>query len=548
MLLELKISNFALIEEQSIAFGAGLNVISGETGSGKSIVLQALELVLGARPKTQYLRAGAKEWRVEALFDLSATAPKIRAQFPEFLEGNELAVLRTMNAEGRGKVYLNGRVATLAMLEETVGRLINICRQGHQGRLIDPRYHLELIDEFSGNQELLAEYGSRYQSWSALAVQLAEFEERAARAARRQSELEFLIEELSAVKPRAGLRDELEQKLKGLANSEAVQEKAAQLISSFEEEGGILACLSQVEHAGHDLARIAPQAAELAERLGTLSAEAEALTDEIKRRFERVELNPEEIEALREELAELARLERKYRTDSAGLAAMLAESSEELATIQDPGSHAELQARVSENEKMVRAAAAKLRAARSAGAARLVKQVERELAELNMKEAKLRIDFTEAEPGPYGMDQVNFLAAPNKGEGFKALAQIASGGELSRLMLVMKKILRDRSGVNVLVFDEVDSGVSGAVARSVGEKLKGLASDSQVICITHLAQVASMADHHLVVEKQVGKRTVSLIREIQGDEKIDEIARMLAGYTLTKASRESAKELLSSKD
>ena len=547
MLSELRITNFALFESQSILFGSGLNVISGETGSGKSIVLQALEMILGARAKAQYIRAGCDALTVEAVFELSALAEDVRAGLPEIARGDELVVSRSVNTAGKGRVLINGQLGSVALLEDIVGRIVNICGQGSQGRLLDSRYHLELVDDFSTQQALLAEYRSAYQKYRELSQKLETLESNAARGAARSEELRLAIDELTPLKPVAGLREELEATVRRHANAEGILSKSQELLEVFRSSDGLSSRISQLSGDVAELVKLDPDMAEGLQLIKSAQAELAEVESLIEKRSASVDVNATELEALRDRLAEVARLERKYRSNSEGLALLLSDMQAELSGMEGGTGLKELRAECAAAQSAAEGLAKKLSQVRKKAALKLSSAVEAELAELSMADAKLRVNISElSECGPDGLDKVFFEVQPNKGEGYKPLSQIASGGELSRIMLVMKKLLGDRQGVNVLIFDEVDTGISGAVARAVGEKLKALAQQSQVLCITHLAQVASMADHHFLVSKLSGERTVSLVRELPANERVEEIARMLAGYNITKASRESARELLAS--
>ena len=272
----------------------------------------------------------------------------------------------------------------------------------------------------------------------------------------------------------------------------------------------------------------------------------ESLETEVLSYLSSLSLDENKLLLLREELAEIARLERKYRCNDSGLIELLKTSKARLSTLADLNDGKELGKKLQTCREELQAIAHELSKRREISGNTLVKAVEKDLTSLSMPEAKIKVEIEEADFSESGCDLLEFLISTNKGEMFKPLRQIASGGELSRIMLVLKKNLKDRSGVNVLVFDEVDTGISGSVARAVGEKLKNLSAHSQVICITHLAQIASLADIHILVNKEVNDRTISLVKVLQGEEKVDEIARMLAGYEITDATRESAKELLSS--
>jgi DNA repair protein RecN (Recombination protein N) len=311
-------------------------------------------------------------------------------------------------------------------------------------------------------------------------------------------------------------------------------------------EEGISASLKEVAGALQEIQRLDPSAQKMVEEFEVARnalAESELSID---RYVSSLEFDADSLEGLRSELSELARLERKYRLDDAGLCALRVDAERELVVLNAVTGAKELEQEVAALfDQMMRVGRA-LSVARQRGAIDLTKAVVSDLKELNMTGASLQVTFSEGEPSSLGLDKIEFLISTNKGEPHGALNKIASGGELSRVMLVLKKILRERSGVNVLIFDEVDTGVSGGVARSVGQMLKEISAQSQVICITHLPQVASLSDRHFLVNKQVGDRAVTTVKQLTEEEKVDEIARMLAGYTITEASRASARELIGS--
>lgn len=548
MLTELRIANFAIIEEQLITFAPGLNVISGETGSGKSIILNALELILGARPRPHFIRAGADSLEIEAHFDLSRCSAALLEQLPDVARGRELLISRSMNRNGKGRVQINGRLGSVALLEEISQKIITLCSQGQQIRLLEPKYHLELVDSFAANDTALAEYQNLYRVWRGTVERLARAEQDWDSREARRAELAALIEELQRVAPRAGLRDELEERVRRLEGGERIIGGLTELTDGISQDGGARDQLSTALHGLSELARVDRSLAPYLAALQATRTGLDELIKDLEHHAAAVEIDEELLAQQREQLAELARIERKYRSDASGLAAMLERSVAELAELDRLNSPERLRAEEATSHATAQKAARTLSSRRRKAAEQLSAQVGRELAELNMPDAELRVEMEErAELGADGIDSLELIIATNKGEPFKPLRQVASGGELSRIMLVLKKSFQERSGVNVLIFDEVDSGISGGVARAVGEKLRAVAQHSQVICITHLPQVASLADHHLLVDKVVGDRTVSIVKELSSEEKVNEIARMLAGFNITETARESARELLSSK-
>lgn len=549
MLSELTISNFAIIERQSLSFHPHFNVISGETGAGKSIILHALEFILGGKGSASLIRAGAEQLEVQALFDLTAVAPSIRAELPEIVgEGDELVVSRTQPREGRGKVLINGRLGTVSLLEEIVRKLVNICSQHHQTKLLDSKYHLELLDGFAENVALRASVREIYVQWSAAREQLERIQIDEAESLRKREELNQIVEELEALPNlRAGRRQELEAEIKKIGNFEKLLQAGQRALNLLAGEDGLSSSLRDISSALHDMVRLDPATEHVVRGFEVARQSLGESELAISRYVDTLELDSGALERLREELSELARLERKYRLNDEGLAIRLEQARSELQRISDSGVMQALEKEVETLFAKLRSEANELSATRRQAAKRLEAAVAKDLAELAMADAVLQVRCSESGPTIHGIDKVDFAISTNKGEPVGPLAQIASGGELSRVMLVLKKILREQSGVNVLIFDEVDTGISGGVARSVGRMLKAISGQSQVLCITHLPQVASLSDKHFLVEKEVGERTLTVVRALSEGEKVDEIARMLAGFTITDASRASARELIESR-
>jgi len=547
MLTELTITNFAIIERQTLSFHSGFNVISGETGAGKSIILNALEFILGGRVSPSVVRAGAEQAEVQALFDLTVVPAEVRQELPEVAHGEELVVSRTLPREGRGKVLINGRLGTLALLEEIVRRLVNICNQHHHTRLLDPRFHLELLDGFGTDAELLTRCKLLYRAWHSKRIDLDRVERDAEQVLNRREELTAQLEELGRLPSlKAGYRDFLEGEIRRRANAEKLITLGQQAAAVLNAEEGITQGLKSVSNLELEMARLDAGFEEMVEQLDKITAGLAEHEANLDRYLASIDLDSETLEQYRVELSELARLERRFRMNDEQLATLRIDFGRELDQLTDGNALAKLKREVERSYEVMSLVCQEIHKGRTAASHQLCRLVATDLHELNMREASLKVRFTEVEPNQFGTDRVEFLIATNPGEDHKPLNEIASGGELSRVMLVLKKILRERSGVNVLIFDEVDTGVSGGVARSVGRMLKEIAQRSQVICITHLPQVASLSDRHFLVNKQVGERAVTVVKELSDTEKVDEIARMLAGYTITDASRASARELIAS--
>ena len=544
MLTELQIRNFAIIEEQSVEFGSGLNVITGETGSGKSIILGALEFILGARTKAHAVRAGAESLEVEAHFDLRELSDDIRAVLPEIAQCDELAILRSLNTNGRSRVTINGRLGTVALLEEIASRLINICGQNQHIKLLEGDYQLDLLDSFAANKEVRDRYGKLFVQASEAARLLKQARSDSERSIMRRAELEFVVEELGKIEPRAGMRAQLEAEVRKQSNGEKICAALAQISSQLADDSGPISRLKSIARQMHEVAKLDLALEAQQNSIDRALEELLECEGDLVRHARQVNLDDQGLEALRQRLAEIARVERKYRIDDAGLEALLAAAQLELSQLSDPLHLEKLNSQALSTREAAIACATELSISRGTAARALAREVQNELAELAMAGVRLKVEITPQEMSAHGCDRVEFTIATNKGEPFKPLKLIASGGELARIMLVLKKVLRERSGVNVVVFDEVDTGVSGAVARAVGMKLRALAEQSQVICVTHLPQVASLASVHLLVGKEVGKRTVSRVRILSQKERVDEIARMLSGSEVTAAARASARELL----
>lgn len=549
MLSELTISNFAIIERQSLSFHPAFNVISGETGAGKSIILNALEFILGGKASPQFIRTGAEQMEVQALFDLSDVPADIRAELPEIVgEDDELVVSRSLPREGRGKVLIGGRLGTVSLLEEIVRKLVNICSQHHHTRLLDPRYHVELLDGFCGCAAQVSEMQAIYRRWTEKRGELEDIKKAHSNGAIRREELEQVLADLAEINDlKPGRRAELEGEIKRISNFERLLQAGQRALNLLVAEEGITSSLKEVAGALQDIERLDPAAGKL---LAEFESARESLAESelaIDRYVASLDFDADNLEALRTELSSLARLERKYKVDDGGLCELRSQAERELLVLNGGPGFRELEGEVEGLRAQVFEVGAALRTTRKAGARELCAAVASDLKELNMRDASLEVRFSESEPSAIGLDKIEFLIATNRGEPHSPLQKIASGGELSRVMLVLKKILRERSGVNVLIFDEVDTGISGGVARSVGRMLKEISSQSQVVCITHLPQVASLSDRHFLVNKEVGERAITVVKQLNDEEKVDEIARMLAGYTITDASRASARELIASK-
>jgi DNA repair protein RecN (Recombination protein N) len=541
MLQELQVVNFALIQEQKVLFHPGLNVITGQTGAGKSILLQSLELLMGGKPRIHSIREEEDSLEINALFSLESLNNDDKKDLPEFFNKNEILVTRSVSRKGGSRVYINGKLSTLNILEEIVKKLVDVCGQSHYVRLTNPRYHLSLVDAFAKNEEILARYKNIYLQWCEYEQLLKELNIAKQNRESRLEELILVNEELNSVELGENRREILSKEIEKLTNIESLMASSQRINVLLDGENGIY---QQLRALRIELSSLSGTYNVV---LDTISSTLEELEINFQREASIVDLAPEKLEKKREELATVARLQRKFKTDDIGLLKLAESVKQELEKLKVEPDIATVEQQRKKLSANLQEIAKQLTLSRIQAGQKLSLRVATELTELDMKDVKLSLQLDTKEFGINGKDKAELLFSSNRGAKLLPLSQIASGGELSRITLVLKDILQSKSGVNVLVFDEVDTGVSGSVARAVGERLKSLASCSQVLCITHLPQVASLADHHLLVEKRVlgvSDKTVSEVRALSSNERIDEIARMLAGFEVTNAARESARELL----
>ncbi|TVR55930.1 MAG: DNA repair protein RecN [Gemmatimonadales bacterium] len=553
MLLELRIRDFAVIQDLSLELGPGLNVLTGETGAGKSIIVGALSLLLGDRASNESVRTGAERARVEAVFDLSGRAELHALLDDQGLpdEGELLLLRREVQAEGRNRAWINGSPATAGAVGAFGRALVDLHGQHEHQTLLDPVEQRRILDAFANGEAMVEEIGRLH---ARLALLLAERESRVHRGrelASRADFLRFQLQEIQEAELRPGEDREVEEDLLRLDHVEELAREAEAVHEAlYGGEGAVSEVLAEARDRIRRLARLDADLGELERQLDSLYHQA---VDAGRRAGEyagKVEVDPSRAEALRARLDRVFRLKRKYGPelqDVLDTARRLADELEELDTSslalealdREAG---ELRGRLEER-------AGELSVLRAEAASRLSGEVGELLPELGMKGSRFQVSLDPLpEPGAHGGERVEFQASLNPGFPPRALARIASGGELSRVMLALKAILVRMDRVPTLIFDEVDAGIGGAVAVAVGQKLQEVAAHHQVVVITHLPQVASRAGRHLRVEKgeDQGVATTRLVT-LEGDERVGEIARMLGGDPESRASQEHARELLASR-
>jgi DNA repair protein RecN (Recombination protein N) len=548
MLRELQIKNLAIIENLHVEFHGGLNILTGETGAGKSIIIDAVNLILGGRANAELIRTGADEASVEAIFDLSAKPSLIANLAESGIEcDGELLVRRVISRGGKNRVFIAGSLATTAMLSETARALINICGQHDSQTLLKIDHHLRLLDGFCGAMELRQQFSTLFQEYQKARVELEALEQGEREAARKLDLLSFQSQEIGDARLYDGEEEELAEERTRLAHGEKLLNCSQQAFDSLYGGdaailGGLRRIISSVSEASAFDHALSPAVDTLEGAYAQLEDASLTLRDYARN----IDADPGRLEELEDRLDLINRLKRKYGKDIAEILAYQQGVAAELAVLScHEQTRDELASRIASLREELVTLGAQLTKARNDGAVALKSGMERELAELAMNNAVFETSFeSSAEPKPHGFEKAEFLFSPNPGEPPRSLAKIASGGELSRLMLALKQ-LHPEGEVPTLIFDEVDTGIGGATSALVGVKLKRVAGSQQVLAITHLPQVAAFADLHLRVEKAVKEgRTATAVERLDGETRVAEVARMLAGARVTEKTLDHARELI----
>ena len=553
MLSLLHIENIAIIESADIRFDGGFNVLTGETGAGKSIVIDAIGAVLGERTSRELIRTGARSALVTAVF---TGLPKLRwledNGFPP--QGEELLLQREIQGDGRNVCRVDGRPLTVAQLRELGRQLLNIHGQHDGQQLLDPDSHLDYLDCFGRTGDLLEDYQSSYQAMSEKRRQIASLEMDEAERSRRVDTLTYQIQELERAGLKPGEDEELDAR-KTLMRSagklmDALQ-AAEYALGGDEDSQGACALIADAEGELRGVARLSPQIGALADQVSTLRAAAEDALESLRDQGRELDFSPEELDRLESRLAILYRLKKKYGSTVADMLDYLERSRQELDQIQDADDTiARLQKELSQVRAQAREKGERLSHARKEAALSLQQRVQEELRQLDMPKVQFQAQFLgqqeeEDGMGPTGLDQVQFLMSANAGEALKPIQKVASGGELARIMLALKNVLAEDDGVGSLVFDEVDTGVSGRAAQKVAEKMAQVARRKQVLCVTHLPQIAAMADTHFSVQKgERDGRTYTHVERLDRAGRGEELARLIGGSSVTELLRQSAEQLL----
>lgn len=548
MLELLHIENIAIIEAADIEFAPGFNALTGETGAGKSIVIDSLSAVLGQRTSRELIRTGAEKAFVSAAF--SGMAPELTEELGIQPEADGTLLLqREIQTDGKNVCRVNGRPVTVGQLRALGARLLNIHGQHDGQQLLDEEQHIVYLDSFGRVESLAITYAEKYKNFTDIRRQIGALQMDEAEKARRVDTLQYQIEELRRAKLTPGEEEELTARRGMLRNAEKFLDAVAgadYALNGDDSGGGALSALRQAQDALGGVRHLDDAFGQLYERLGEAYSEVYDIAATVEDKRGELDVSPGELDRVESRMDLLYRLKKKYGATVEDMLDYQARCEAELAQIEDAGDTlVRLEQALSKAEKEARLAAQALSDARKAAADRLTSQILAELQQLDMGKIRFAVDFAEKPLDSDGMDTVRFLMSANVGEELRPIHKIASGGELARIMLAMKNVLSEQDHVGTMVFDEVDTGVSGRAAQKVAEKMARISRRKQVLCVTHLPQLAAMADTHFSVEKgERGGRTYTEVRRLDREQRRRELARLTGGSHVSQTMLDGAEELL----
>ena len=548
MLELLHIENIAIIEVADIEFAPGFNALTGETGAGKSIVIDSLSAVLGQRTSRELIRTGAEKAFVSAAF--SGMAPELTEELGIQPEADGTLLLqREIQTDGKNVCRVNGRPVTVGQLRALGARLLNIHGQHDGQQLLDEEQHIVYLDSFGRVESLAITYAEKYKNFTDIRRQIGALQMDEAEKVRRVDTLQYQIEELRRAKLTPGEEEELTARRGMLRNAEKFLDAVAgadYALNGDDSGGGALSALRQAQDALSGVRHLDDAFGQLYERLGEAYSEVYDIAATVEDKRGELDVSPGELDRVESRMDLLYRLKKKYGATVEDMLDYQARCEAELAQIEDAGDTlARLEQALSKAEKEARQAAQALSDARKAAADRLTAQILTELQQLDMGKIRFAVDFAEKPLDSDGMDTVRFLMSANVGEELRPIHKIASGGELARIMLAMKNVLSEQDHVGTMVFDEVDTGVSGRAAQKVAEKMARISRRKQVLCVTHLPQLAAMADTHFSVEKgERGGRTYTEVRRLDREQRRQELARLTGGSHVSQTMLDGAEELL----
>jgi len=566
VLTELHIKNFAIIDQLTISFPRGLTILSGETGAGKSIIIGALNLLLGGRASADLIRSSEEEASVKAIFDISHRSSLAQRLTDWGMEvgDDSLLIRRIISRSGKGKTFIGNHLATINMLGNLGEELINISGQHEHQLLLKPDQHLEIVDAFGELMPLRNSYASHFHQLLSLTRELNALIQAKQRRGERIELLRFQIKEITDANLHPGEEEQLREERSILNSSEKLFQTTKKAYETIYADKGSV--LEQLKNALRELKEPSQIDARLSPLFSTLESsvfQVEDLALSLRDYYQKIEFDPGRLEEIESRLAEIHALKKKYGETIEKILAYREKAESELKELTESGEKIEeLKGAQEKLDKETLELALRLSQERKKSAAVLKEKVEKELASLGMKKTVFEVKAAGASAkgegreniiiGNHslhekGMDDLEFLISPNPGEELKPLSRIASGGELSRIILALKRIIAQEEEVSTLIFDEVDAGIGGATAEVVGRKLKEISRRHQVLCITHLPQIACFADTHYSITKETRKgRTFTLLKKLESEARIEELSRMLGGKEITIKTREHAREMLSS--
>lgn len=557
LLTELSIRDFAIIEHVDVTFSDGLTVLTGETGAGKSIIIDAIQLLAGGRGSVEFVRHGTKKCEIEGLFILDRKDHSIyhvAKQFGVEIHDEQIVLERTITSSGKSICRVNGKLVTLAILKEFGRTLIDIHSQHETQALMNSDQHIEFLDMYDMGliKQTKEEYSQLYDQLIVLKKRYKQLSENEQEMAHRLDLLEFQKNEIEQANLSPNEDTQLEEERTALANFERIYTSLTDTYQALYGEGKALEWLNKAQVTLDESSHVDSFIKEKAELFANHYYSLEDLTYEIRNQIDSLQYDPERLNEIEARLNEINRLKKKYGPTVIDILEYLGKVEEEIEEITNKDTHlTSLLEQIEDVEKDALLEAKQLHDMRRSIAEQLIEAVKEELQDLYLKNATFSISFDEIDMTEShklhknGLDHIKFLISTNPGEPLKDLSKVASGGELSRIMLVLKKLFAKHQGVTSVIFDEVDTGVSGRVAQAMAEKIHEISRDSQVLCITHLPQVAAMADTHKFIKKEEkDNRTVTRVKELTKAEQIDELSRMITGSKLTNTAKDHAKELL----
>lgn len=547
MLTSLKIENVAIIESAAIEFGCGLNVLTGETGAGKSIVIDSINAILGERTSREIIRTGAQSAKVYAVFE--DVNEKVKAFLDENgidCEDGVLIINRTLNRDGKNICRLNGAPVTVSMLRELGGELIDIHGQHDSQSLLSPEKHCGFVDGFAENADLISDYREKYRRLCEIRNSLKKLTTDESSKSQRIDFLTYQIDELEKSDITPGERDELKARKALINNSQKVMESLNTAYMALKADGAGIDMISNAESEISNASEYMESLGEASEKITDIRYELDDIAELVRGAMSEIEFDPSELDDIEERLDLLYRLSKKYGETEEEMLDYLAKAREELDSIAFSEEKVkELQKQEKTALAEAEAAADRLTESRKNAGEKLSKAICSELEFLDMPNVRFVANIEDIGLTENGRDSVEFLISANAGEEPKPLAKIASGGELSRIMLAIKNVLAETDGVDTMIFDEIDTGVSGRAAQKIAMKLRSASKGRQVICVTHLAQIAAQGDVHLYISKSVSDgKTYTNIKSLIEEERVSEIARIMGGMEITQLQLESAREML----